>query len=388
MVLRLLGTLVLMWCAGAMTLLAGEARFAGNDGGLLGPVTVRLTVPPQAAHRVFLRKEPPRLVVDVEAGDTVTGPDPEKPLTRAQVSPLGDGWSRFVFTLNGPHVVRTVAVDAGGAMMVRIARASHSAFEKAVAGAPAEGLTQALLDTPEVAPQKKVRIALDPGHGGVDPGAIRHGVVEKDIVLAMGLELADLLEATGRYDVIMTRRSDVFVALDDRVAFARARGARLFLSIHANTVTKGSASGAAVYVPARIASDPESAALALLENRADEVGAVNPVQVTQPDIARTLMDMTRRTTVERARGLAAEIIGAVSRSTGVLRSRPLRAADFRVLRAPDMPSILLEIGFLTHPEDRRNMQSSAWRARLATSVSEAIDAWTEADAAYLALMQQ
>ncbi|MEO1313003.1 MAG: N-acetylmuramoyl-L-alanine amidase [Pseudomonadota bacterium] len=380
--------LVLAWLLGGSAAFAGKAAFNGADRGLLGPVSVHLSVPPEVAHRVFLRDGPPRLVIDVraEAPEAVLGP--VEPITAARSGPLGDGWSRFVFTLNGPHVIRSVVVEPSGDMVVRLIGAEVSEFEQAVAAAPSAGLAQALLDAPEAMARPKLRIALDPGHGGVDPGALRAGVAEKDIALAMGLELAAILEATGRYEVVMTRRDDLFVALDDRVAFARARGAGLFLSLHANTVTRGSASGAVVYVPGQIASDPESAALALLENRADSVGDVTPQRITQPDIARTLMDLTRRSTVARARNLAEQMVSAVSRSTGVLRSRPVRAADFRVLRAPDMPSVLLEIGFLTHPVDRRNMQSPLWRASLAEAVVEALDAWVESDAAYLALMQR
>ncbi|MEM8789661.1 MAG: N-acetylmuramoyl-L-alanine amidase, partial [Pseudomonadota bacterium] len=228
------------------------------------------------------------------------------------------------------------------------------------------------------------RIVLDAGHGGIDPGAVRDGVAEKDVALAFARALASALTATGRYDVLLTRNDDRFVPLDDRVAFGRAAGADLFLSLHANVVTEGAASGATLYLPADTASDTRAAALAARENGSDAAAGL-PARM-EDDLAEVLMDMQRPVTRARGQAAAEALLPALDASTGMIRSRPLRAADFRVLRAPDMPSVLLELGFLSDPQDRARMTAPGWRTRVAAALVPAIDRWVREDAAFLALM--
>ncbi len=380
MIRMMLGAMALMCFALAGAANAGEARFLKTETGLFGSTKVQIAVPGVVPYRVFLRDGPPRLVVDVQV--------PEAHGEGAvQAGRLADGWSRFVLRLGGPKTVREVDLS-GEILQIKLVRAGWAKFDTEVALAPQIALAPTPRQVPRTPPLGLVRIVLDPGHGGVDPGAYRAGVAEKDIALAFGLELANTLKETGRYDVLLTRETDRFVTLDDRVAFARAAGADLFLSLHANTVKKGTAKGAAIYVASRIASDPASAALALLENRADtQAGAPDPT-VLDSDIRRTVMDMAQRSTGIRAKSAAEQIVAALSQSTGVIRSRPLRAADFRVLRAPDMPSLLLELGFLSDQGDRTKMTSVVWRRRVAAALAEALDNWVKADAAFLALMQE
>jgi len=352
---------------------------------------VELVVPQPLAWRAFVVDAPPRLVVDLHT-DALDAPDldPDGALHLLGAGRLASGWSRLVLGLDRLLTVDR-AVLSDGTLSIDLAPAGRRGFEAAVRLAPGrEALARGAGDrgdTATVARPGRMRIVLDPGHGGVDPGAMRGAVMEKDIALAFGLELRALLEATGRYDVAMTRTDDRFLLLDDRVALARAADAALFLSLHANTVTQGQASGAAIYVPSRIASDPASARVALLENRSDQRAGL-PGKAEQDDVTLTLFDMARPATEARARMAAQRMVSALSGSTGVIRSRPLRAADFRVLRAPDMPSLLLELGFLSDPGDLAKMQSAEWRAEVGRALIRALDEWREADEDFLALMRR
>jgi len=224
-----------------------------------------------------------------------------------------------------------------------------------------------------------VVVAIDPGHGGVDPGAIRAGVSEKDIALRFALELRSRLLQTGDFSVVLTRERDVFLSLSDRVRIAQSAGADVMLSIHANTVAQGDAYGATVYSLSEQASDAASAALAQLENRSD-VSAGLDLSVEEDDVARALLDMARAETNPRSRRLAAIMVKALKEQIAVIRSRPHRSAGFLVLKAPDVPSLLLELGFLSDDLDRERMQKSEWRARAATGVINALYTWAEDDA--------
>ncbi|SOH95586.1 N-acetylmuramoyl-L-alanine amidase [Monaibacterium marinum] len=221
-------------------------------------------------------------------------------------------------------------------------------------------------------------VVLDPGHGGIDPGAVREDISEKDIALAFGLELRDALIGSGRYDVQMTRSTDEFITLRDRVRFARDADAAVFVSLHANTVTRGNASGTAIYTLSDGASSAEAAALAELENRADTLGGVD-LGVEDDDLALLLTDMAQRETNARSTMLARATVEAMRHAVGVIRTNPHRSAGFRVLKAPDIPSMLIELGFLSDATDRINMMSPRWRAHAAQGILAALDDWVERD---------
>ena len=222
--------------------------------------------------------------------------------------------------------------------------------------------------------QEGIVVVLDPGHGGEDPGAIgASGAYEKDITLQAARDLRDLLEATGRYRVLLTRDSDIFLKLDERVAIARSRGADLFISIHADSIEDSSVRGAGVYSLSETASDDEAAALAAKENKADLIDGVDFVNVAyDPLTTNILIDLAQRETKnassEFAGLLAAELSEAVR-----LRSNAHRFAGFRVLKAPDVPSVLLEMGYLSNAEEESNLRDAAFRARFMAAVVDAVD---------------
>jgi N-acetylmuramoyl-L-alanine amidase len=219
-------------------------------------------------------------------------------------------------------------------------------------------------------------IVLDPGHGGIDTGT--HGPageLEKDVVLAFTKTLRERLEASGKYRVVMTRDDDTFIPLNERVRFARSRGASLFVSIHADALPKreGQAEGATVYTLSEKASDAEAARMADNENRADVIAGVD--LTSEPDdVANILVDLAQRETKTFSLQFAKTAVTELKRSTR-LHKNPLKSAGFVVLRAPDVPSVLVELGYMSDKEDLSHLTSADWRARNAASLSQAIDAF-------------
>lgn len=218
---------------------------------------------------------------------------------------------------------------------------------------------------------EKPIVVLDPGHGGIDPGAIsRDGTTEKEIVLAFAERLAEQIEATGAVEVELTRDDDRFIPLAERVEFARKANASLFMSIHADSISVANVSGATIYTLSDRASDREAALLAEKENRSDAIGGVD-LSEEMDDVAGILIDLVRRETqnfsILFARGLVGEMRGATR-----MNKNPLRSAGFRVLKAPDVPSVLIELGYLTNAEDRKLMLSEEWQSKVAGSIVDAV----------------
>jgi N-acetylmuramoyl-L-alanine amidase len=222
-------------------------------------------------------------------------------------------------------------------------------------------------------------IAVDPGHGGVDPGAISpHGLYEKDITLSAARELARQLEATGRFRAVLTRSSDTFVPLRERVAEARARHAELFVSVHADALPDTEMRGLSVYTLSDRASDRETAALAMRENKDDFVAGIR-LSRQRRDIAPILLDMARRQTNNGSLALAHAIVAELGRAVPLLE-KPHRAAGFAVLTAPDMPSVLVELGCLSNPAEERLLAQRAYQQRLARGLLRAIEDYFAAHA--------
>jgi N-acetylmuramoyl-L-alanine amidase len=217
-------------------------------------------------------------------------------------------------------------------------------------------------------------IVIDPGHGGIDPGAVVASIAEKSVVLAFGAKLKEQLEASGRYRVLMTRDDDRFVPLAERVGIARAAGADMFISIHADSLTQAQeVRGATVYTASERATDAEAARLAAKENQADSVAGLDASEDTQ-DVAGILMDLAKRETrtfsAVFARNLVEKLGGSVK-----MHKVPLRSAGFRVLSAPDVPSVLIELGYMSSPKDAELLNSAQWRAQAVAAVAMAVEGY-------------
>ena len=231
-----------------------------------------------------------------------------------------------------------------------------------------------LSPAPEVTADPRPLIVVDPGHGGIDSGTKSgSGQDEKDIVLAFGLILRDKLVKTGKYRVEMTRSDDTFIPLDERVRFARANKASLFVSIHADSIprSEGQAEGASVYTLSPHASDAEAARLAEAENKSDVIAGVD-LSTESNDVANILIDLAQRETKAFSLQFARDLVGEFKATTR-LHVRPLKSAGFIVLKAPDVPSVLVELGYMSTKDDLVHLMSTEWRSRTADSVVHAVD---------------
>ncbi len=216
-------------------------------------------------------------------------------------------------------------------------------------------------------------VVIDPGHGGLDSGTISpSGDNEKTIVLDFALKLRDKLEKTGKYRVAMTRTDDHFVPLGERVRFARSSQAALLISIHTDALAHRDQEGrgATVYTLSETASDTEAGRLADAENRADLIAGVD-LSAEPDDVTDILIDLAQRETKAFSMHFARTLVSEFKTSAR-LNKRPLKAAGFRVLTAPDVPSVLIELGFVTNPQDLKLLTSDAWRARVADSMVQAV----------------
>ncbi|MGD8422360.1 MAG: N-acetylmuramoyl-L-alanine amidase [Methyloceanibacter sp.] len=224
---------------------------------------------------------------------------------------------------------------------------------------------------------EKPILVLDPGHGGVDSGAkSANGVLEKNVVLAFAKRLRQKLEASGRYQVHMTRDDDTFLPLKERVRFAREKGAGLFISLHADYFPTeiDDARGATVFTLSEKASDDEARALAAKENLSDAIAGVELPDDSDEVVTNILIDLAQRETNNRSVVMARSIVGELA-AKGRLHTRQLRSAGFRVLKAPDVPSVLLELGFLSNEEDEKQLTSEAWRDRMAGAIRDAVESY-------------
>ncbi|HIJ64268.1 MAG TPA: N-acetylmuramoyl-L-alanine amidase [Rhodospirillaceae bacterium] len=216
-------------------------------------------------------------------------------------------------------------------------------------------------------------VVLDPGHGGIDPGAISlSGAYEKNIVLALARDVKAQLDKGGKVTCLLTRDRDLFVALRDRVAISRAGHADLFLSLHADTVADPMIRGLSVYTLSQNASDAEAQALADKENKADIVAGID-LSNESPEVTNILIDLVQRESMNLSAVFAQKLIAAVSHETHILLQNTHRFAGFAVLKAPDIPSVLVETGYLSNETDEQMLRRPEYRAKLATALARAIE---------------
>ena len=356
-------------------------------------LVVDLTEPVEFS--VFSLANPDRLVIDLTAASWGAG-EGTQAIGRAGVAQLRFGQfrpdvSRIVLDLNQPLAVRRAELldqeadtPVSHRLILDLVPVSQSAFRATARPSRlSEPATQARRAPPaEPVPlppfkpaPKRVRhlIAIDAGHGGRDPGAIAtNGLREKVLALAFSRELRAALEASGRYQAVMTRDGDHKVGLHRRVEIAREAGAELFLSIHVDRLEDGSLSGASVYTLSDESSDVETAALAARENKADIVADVDLSEGYDEEVAKVLISLVQQNTMNCSAAFAAMLLPELGRVAPLI-NRAHRFGDFRVLKAPDIPSVLIELGFLSNDQDAERLRSESHRAALAGAIIEAAD---------------
>lgn len=380
--------------SGLARLEPGGSALTDTDDGILVALRLSQGVP----YRVFTLDDPERLVLDFREvdwnGADAAVLDRSERVKALRMGGFRPGWSRMVVDLDGPYTLKTADLrleeKIGPALLqVELARSDAQGFA-AAAGAPdlpgwelpqvGEAAAQTRGDTP-------MKIMLDPGHGGIDPGAAVAGVVEKDLMLLFAIELRETLIRSGDIEVELTRNVDSFVSLERRVALAHRAGADLFVSLHADALSEGRAQGATVYTLSESASDKASAVLAERHNRTDILAGID-LRGQDDIVADVLMDLARMETQPRADRLAEALRLGMKQQGLELNRRPMRSAGFSVLKSPDIPSVLLELGFLSNDKDRANLESAEWRGKMAASIRDAILAWQRADAASADLVRQ
>jgi N-acetylmuramoyl-L-alanine amidase len=269
--------------------------------------------------------------------------------------------------------------DQPARLVLDLTAVDRETFLRAIAlenRAAVSGRRRPAPQTPEEKADTRPLIVVDPGHGGIDNGTqAASGELEKSIVLQFSLALREHIEKNGKYRVLMTRTDDTFIPLAERVNIARARQAGLFISVHADALARGDgdAQGATIYTLSETASDAAAAQLAESENRADAIAGLD-LSTEPDDVAGILYDLALRETktfsVQFARALVSEMRNATR-----MHKEPLRSAGFRVLKAPDVPSVLVELGYVSNRGDLKSLTSEAWRNRTAASIARAVDAY-------------
>jgi N-acetylmuramoyl-L-alanine amidase len=344
--------------------------------------------------RIYTLDAPKRLIVEfnsvIFAGFEEAVFSRSQSITGVRAGALKSGWSRMVFDLARPMLVEragvTVAPDTAQAeLIIRLTETNDDRF---AADAKKMVAKQTVVTTTgNTSNADQFVIVLDPGHGGIDPGAVTGDAHEADLMLSLAREIRDILRKSDGVQVHLTRDEDVFVSLEDRVSTAHALSADVFLSLHADIVTDGQAFGTTVYTLSETASDEATAKLALRHDRGEILFGVD-LRGADDEVSGILIDLARLETIPQSKELAGAVVDAVLMEFGRVNSRPIRHANFSVLKAPDIPSILVEAGFMSSKQDLENLKSPEWRTRFSRALVAGILDWYLSDAALAPLRRQ
>jgi N-acetylmuramoyl-L-alanine amidase len=338
--------------------------------------------------------DPDRVVIDLENVDfhlpAGTGAKGHGLVSGYRYGLIAPEKARIVLDVTGPvSVTRSELAPAQGASAARLIveislAAAAGPGAQATAASPRPPVATTLgAPLPGLAPKPKATarpvIVLDPGHGGIDAGTVG-GLqkAEKDVVLDFARRLRDRLKASGRYDVVMTRDRDVFVALDQRVRIAREHHCALFISLHTDSVPPQLAHldvrGTTVYTLSDRANDAQARALAEKENLSDVIAGFDSRPDEPPEVTSILVDLLRRETSNKTLTFTGLMLDHVKRATALSRE-PHRQAAFKVLRGPDFPSVLVELGYLSNKDDEKQLVSRPWQDSVAAAVASAVDGY-------------
>jgi len=374
---------------------ASDARLAGDS----KQTRFILDLSQPISFHAFPLADPYRVIVDIPQlsfqlppGVGSAGRGLVKAFRYGLVMP---GGSRIVFDLTGPaRIANSYVLDAANGqpprLVLELEEVDRTTFVQSLSADNRPELRPALSGGKDVAvpavakvepapkpavPDLRPVIVVDAGHGGPDNGTQSGGEMEKNLVLGFALALRDRIEKSGKYRVVMTRTDDTFIPLDDRVRIARNQSAALFVSIHADALPRheGDAQGATIYTLSDRASDAEAERLAEAENKADAIGGVNLTE-EPTEVADILIDLAQRETRTFSNRFARILMGEMKTTTR-MHKHPLKSAGFRVLKAPDVPSVLIELGYVSNKEDLEHLVSENWRSRTVGSVAHAIDAF-------------
>lgn len=355
----------------------------------------QLTLTRGVTAEVYSLAKPYRVIIDLpDVGFALpadAGRDARGLVQAYRYGQFAEGKARIVLDTTGPVAIAKAAMTnarsgSGVVLTVELRPSNAAAFGEGTGGGrqPAEASTTAAIsDSPSTAPLGAARdkpvIVIDPGHGGIDPGAVGAGnLLEKHLVFTVAKRVQEQLENGGRYSVIMTRDRDVFVSLSDRLAISRKAQADLFISIHADSIEQTyaqSIKGATIYTLSERASDAEARAIAEKENASDLIAGLDVAKgEDNDDVKNILIDLMKRETANFSAEFSQTLVRSLKANVSLSRD-PERAAAFKVLRQTHAPSVLVELGYVSNPDESRQMQSAAWQQKVAASIAAAVDSY-------------
>lgn len=385
----------------ALTLLSGSLAVAAAESATVAVKDIRLGVTAERTRLVldlgakvdfdiFLLDRPRRVVVDLPSLAWPT----DQPTVDGLVQKIRFGQftadkSRLVVDAKGPvRVEKSFLLPPSSGLphrlVIDLVKTGNKEFADQVAkdrAAKRSAKKAAPAPTPfTLKPRKQANskpvIVLDAGHGGVDPGALGRKAREKSVTLNFTRELAKQLRKTGKYKVYLTRNRDIYIPLRQRVNIARKHNADLFISIHADAIKRKNVRGMSIYTLSETASDKEAAALAKKENQSDIIAGIDFAD-QPPEVANILIDLAQRETKNLSVKFANMVVDNARGKTGLL-DRTHRFAGFRVLKAPDVPSVLIELGFLTNRSDEKQLLSTAWQRKVAGALVNSVNGFFNA----------
>jgi N-acetylmuramoyl-L-alanine amidase len=355
----------------------------------------QLTLTRGVTAEVYSLAKPYRVIIDLpDVGFTLpadAGRDGRGLVQAYRYGQFAEGKARIVLDTTGPVTIARAAMTnarsgSGVVLTVELRPSNAAAFGEGTGGgrqaaetAPATATVDPAPSAPSKADQDKPVIVIDPGHGGIDPGAVGAGnLLEKHLVFAVAKRVQEQLESTGRYTVIMTRARDVFVSLSDRLAISRKAQSDLFISIHADSIESTyaqSIKGATIYTLSERASDAEARAIAEKENASDLIAGLDVAKgEDNDDVKNILIDLMKRETANFSAEFSRTLVRSLKSNVSLSRD-PERSAAFKVLRQTHAPSVLVELGYVSNPDESRQMQSAAWQAKVAASIAAAVEAY-------------
>lgn len=385
----------MIWACGVVTALAGTVADVEADSLVIRSqgqaITLELVLSQGVPWRVRLHDTPMRVEVDFEEArfpdDFAAATIDSTAIRRITTGPVRQGLTRLVAEFDTAlHVEQAgmrVDRETGKALLsLRLLPVGPEEFASLIER-PDPLEPDALTGN---APAPLV-VLLDPGHGGRDSGARAGGLKEADVMLNFALELETLLQDTTDFSVHLTRRTDRFVSLEDRIETAARVGADVLVSLHADALLGQQAQGAAVYT---LSADARDAADEWLQSSRPGEGMLQSTDLSGQgsDVAAALLELSRRQTSPRSGALAHTLVDAIGAADLLLYKRPEKQGNFVVLRSADIPSVLVELGFLSHKEDRARLGDSAWRGFMARALRDGLLAWSVQDFNQRVLLRQ
>ncbi len=365
---------------------------------LLGGLEINLKLSQGVPYKMRFLEDPLSLIIDFNVlsfnGTEVQNLNRSKNVKLVEFEKLNSNWSRLSIQFRNYWTIESteMRIDPNdGSAIISILLNSVTKDDFKSKNINADSLLQSAdLDKKEISSatnNSDLVVVLDPGHGGRDPGAEAGGYRESNLMLELAAAVEESLVRNTEFKVILTRKDDSFLSLEDRITVATQSGADLFISLHADAVIEGEATGTTVYLLSENATDKMSAQLASRHDRSEILRGVD-LSGLDSQVTSVLIDMARQETKPRNEAVASFILEVFREKITELSSQPLRYAAFSVLKSPGIPSILIEAGFMSTSSDLKNLTTPSWRAGFADALAEAISRWQIKDKQTKFLMRE